>query len=487
MNLLPEPPMPELESPRVQAAMRVLGILPEDLEKREIADYDGIEPRYELFENKRRTLIGQVNARVLESPEEAELQGQEEVARDRNAAFMQKVLDAERRNMRKMALMAKKDVQKIVLEEFETKLTLHNGAERMEEGAERVRNLRKARDAKLKEIQKAAQKRAVKTTEVRNRAHQRMEEEAAELTSKLNEANDRAAKKMDDIAAEREEMRLKSRERELQTGERLAKHEHHQLRHRERAYDSIVAKYENHTERLADHLGQRQSNTEAIAQRHQESMERVQNHWEAKQRDTEAKYREILERHEEAKQRREELAAKKVKEYRVENTKRKTAFDARYDRLMKDQEETSNISRRLQQSAEAYSRSLSDSQIAALQMRGHHGDLVAANRQRLLRAHQYAQEQQLSKIDQMRQRVEFMLDSKRTADQRRTVMLKNCAAEKHHLGQEIYKVKSSPAEKMVKLLQELDPEPEAAARIREIMGQLGREKSLGGVEVPETV
>lgn len=486
-TLLPEPPMPDIDSPRVHAAMSVLGILPQELEKRELADYDGIEPRYELFETKRRMLIGQIGHMTSRSPDTTQLVSNEEASRSGNAAFMEKVLQAERRNFERMAWRAKKDTQKIVIEELETKLSIHNANKKMEESTTRLKALKKARNDQLKQLQKEAQKKADKNAEVRNRAEKRMEEEASELITKLEEANQKAATKMAAIAESHEELRVKGQERQVQITDKLARLEQQQLRHRQHKYDAIVAKDEAKMERLAEIVAMRQSQSEAIMQKQQDSMERVRTHWENKQKQTEDRYSEILKRHEIAKQKREELHAARLKDYSSKNKKERNAFEGRYERILKDLDEHPNVSRRLQQSSgsEPFERSLSDTQIAALSMRSHHVDLVAMNRERLRRAHHHAQEKQLNKIDMMRQRVEFMLHSKSQADKRRTMTLKNCAIEKHRLSDEVDKVKSAGAEKMMGLLEDIDPEPKAATRIREIMGHLGLEKLYGGGEEAE--
>mmetsp|Transcript_59444 Transcript_59444/g.173980 ORF Transcript_59444/g.173980 Transcript_59444/m.173980 type:complete len:495 (+) Transcript_59444:73-1557(+) len=476
MTLIPEPPVPDGDSPRVQAAMNVLGILPQELDKTTLEENGFMEPRYELFENKRRILMGQVGDMASRSPDALQVfyNSEEAPKGNPNGAFMAKVLAAEQRNFDRMALKAKKDVQKIVLEELEAKLTLHNAGKRMEEGAQRVKAMKKARDDQLAALKKEAQKRAERNAEVRNRAAKHMEEEAQELLGKLDEANTRAANKLSEIAAGHEEMRVKGQERQAQIGERNARLEQQQLRHRERQYDGIVAKHEAKMERLEHTLLARQCMSEATLQRHEDSMERVRQHWEKKQQKTEERYSQILKRHEGAKVQRETVLAGQIKEYTTRNAKERNGFVNRYERIQKELDEHPNISRRLQQSGDAkvFERSLSDSQISALSMRSHHRDLVGANRERLRRAHHHAQEQQLSKIESMRQRVDIMQNSKADADRRRTIMIKNCAIEKFHLEEAGAKADS------LRRLQEMDPEPQAAARIREIMTALGMEKLL---------
>uniref|UniRef100_A0A7S1PYQ3 Uncharacterized protein n=1 Tax=Alexandrium catenella TaxID=2925 RepID=A0A7S1PYQ3_ALECA len=464
--------------------MRVLGVTQQDLEKKELADYNGMEARFELFENKRRMLIGQVGDMATRSPGEHG-NADEGVHVNRNSAFMEKVLEVERINMERMAVRAKKDVQKIVVEELETKLILHNASKKMEASDLRLKALKKERNDKLLAIKKDAQKRADKNAEVRARHTRHMEEDAAKMIEKLGEAKTRADNKIAEVEQGWEENRIKGREKQAEIAKRTTRLEQQQLRYRERQYDGIVAKHEAKVMKLEETIAARQSQSEAIMQRHEDSLDRVREHWADKERRTQEKYDQIQQRHEAAKEKREAELAKQAKEFSMRNTKERNGFTNRYERIQKELARAPP-SRRLEQMSASgdgpFVRSLSESQISALRMRDHHTDLVSMNRERLRRAHHLAQEQQLEKIDSMRERVGFMLKSKASADHRRTFTLKNCAIEKFHLTNEVDKVKCSPADKMVKLVQEMDPEPEADKRIREIMGQLGLEKLLGPTE-----
>lgn len=480
--MLPEPPLPDLESPRVLAAMRVMGVEAQELAKREPAEM-GAPARYELMETKRRTLIQQINGLASKGPDSVQLASSASL-RSANSTFMQQVLEAEQKNFERMQMAAKSDVQKVVIEELETKLQMQQTAKKMEEGAQRMKQLTKSRDEKLAQLKKEAQKRAEKNADVRAKAARQAEREAEELKNQLTEANEKAERKIETIAVGREEARQQAHEKQLLIAERQAKLEQAQLRLREKQYDGIVAKHEAKIEKLNESLLNRQSQSEVILRKQQESMERVRNHWEEKQRQTEERYMKILDRHDGAKQKRVEKADVQAKEIRVRNAKERNAFVARYERIVKDLENHPNVSRRLKymESTTIGERSLSDSQISALQMRGHHAELVNDNRDRLRRAHHHSQEQQLAKLAQMRQRVEDLEDCKVMANTRRMGTLKNCAIEKHRLENEVFKIKSAKPEKMVPLLDTLEPDPEASERIKEIMGQLGLQQTAGGGE-----
>jgi len=138
--------------------------------------------------------------------------------------------------------------------------------------------------------------------------------------------------------------------------------------------------------------------------------------------------------------------------------------------------------RRLTQSAGSLAcleKSLSDSQLLALEQRQHYFDLAASNRHRLQRAHHNAQEQQLGKLQDMRDRVDALLESKTRADDRRMVMQRNCAVQKAHLEHEMFKIKRAPPEKMAGMLHDLQPEPKAGARIQKLQQQLGLVPAAG--------
>merc|ERR1712008_232054 len=250
---------------------------------------------------------------------------------------------------------------------------------------------------------------------------------------------------------------------------------------RECQYETILNHHAETNDRLQQRRQSWQSQSEETLQKQQGSMMRSREHWENKQRETEENYFNNLSRHERAREKREAAAQEYAKNLSKANSKARSAFESRYQSVQREIEKRSP-DRRLTQSAGSLScleKSLSDSQLLALEQRQHYFDLAASNRDRLQRAHNNSQDQQLGKLQTVRDRVDALLDSKARADNRRMGMQRNCALKKSHLEHEMFKIKSAPPEKMVGMLRDLQPEPKAAARIKKLQQQLGLEPAAG--------
>eukprot|EP00913_Durusdinium_trenchii_P009501 g8930.t1 len=116
MEELAAPPSINMQSPRVRAAMKVMGIIPADLEQKELEEFEGNKNKHLLFEKKRRILVTQVSALASRGPQDGStlLGG---AGGDRNANFLEEVLRKERETMEVMARMAKKDIQSTVIKD----------------------------------------------------------------------------------------------------------------------------------------------------------------------------------------------------------------------------------------------------------------------------------------------------------------------------------------------------------------------------------
>lgn len=474
--------MPNLGSPRVKAAMRVLGVLPKELEKLDASKLDA--GRFELAEKKRRHLVASIAGLAEKGSEVSGKHGGESTSSLNNAAFMEEVLRAEKANMERMARMAKKDVQKTVLQELEAKLQWTQGQKKQQENEQRMKDFKKARAEKLKVLAKEAQKRADKNTEARARYDRQLEEHATNLTNQLNAQAEKAAAKIRDIALGREEHTAKQAEKKILVEERRRNHEDNKVNHRLKMYDDIQKKHLQTLERFDEINGLRQSNTALMDQRKQESRDRVKHHWEQKQLQTEQKYREICDRHDAAGNHRTAVAEAAMKEFRTKNNRARSQFESRYERIQTDLEKHPNLSRRLiKMQAMASSDSMQgwsscpELKLAeikkAAEKQGHHTWLVSENRSRISRARAHSVEQQLNKIEMMRQKTQAMLDSRATADARRMSVMRNCALAKTHFEDQVQRVKDSGPTKIITLLEEIEMEPEARARVNHILRELG--------------
>jgi len=482
-TMQPEPDMPNLTSPRVQAAMRVLGVLPEELERKmETATSEGDQRKLAMFERKRRSLIEEIH--LLSSAGSTGVgvspSGSQSLQR-KHSTFLNKVLEAERATMEKMEIQAKKDVQKVVIQELETKLVMQQGAKRLADGEARLNKLIKDRDEKLKAMRKEAQKKSERTADVRMRAVRQQERDAEHTMEQLAEATQRAEGKMRALDEARAEARQQSAEKLASVQEKQHTRVEGELHAREYQYETIMNHHADTMGRLQKRLQSRQSQSEEMLQKQQSSMMRVREKWESKQREIQENYFNNLSRHEKAREKRETAAQEYARNLSKANSKVRSAFESRYERVQRDLERR-EPDKRLTQSASSLAsleKSLSESQVLALEQRRHYFDLAASNRDRLQRAHYNSQEQQLGKLQGMRDRVDALLDSKIRADDRRMVMQRNCAVQKYHLEHEMFKVKSAPPDKMAGMLRDLQPEPRAAERIQELQQQLGMQPAAG--------
>jgi len=482
-TMQPEPVMPKLSSPRVQAAMRVLGVLPEDLERRtELATGEGDQRKLAMFERKRRQLIDEIH--VLSTSRSGGLgvsPSTSQFQQRRQGAFLDKVLEAERANLERMEIAAKRDVQKVVVDELEAKLVMQQGAKRLEDSKARLNTLIKERDQKLRVVRKEAQKKNERIADVRMRAARQQEKDAEHTMQKLGEATQRAESKMRALDEVRAEARQQSAEKLASIQERQHGFVEDQLHSRESQYETIMNHHAKTMDRLQQRVQSRQSQSAEILHKQQSSMMRVREHSENKQREIEENYCNNLSRHERAREKREAAAQEYARNLSKANSKTRSAFESRYEYVQRDIAKRSP-DRRLTQSASSLAcleKSLSDSQLLALEQRQHYFDLAASNRHRLQRAHHNAQEQQLGKLQAVRDRVDAVLESKARADDRRMVMQRNCAVQKAHLEHEMFKIKSAAPDKMAGMLRDLKPEPKAAARIQKLQQQLGFEPAVG--------
>ncbi|CAE8613686.1 unnamed protein product [Polarella glacialis] len=484
-TMMPDPPMPNMGSPRVRAAMKVMGLTLADLEKKALEAFGGMESTHLLFEKKRRVLVHQVHHLATKGP-----QGSTETdfaaphgGTERNATFMDEVLRKERASFEVMQRMAKKDVQMTVIKELEGKLQVHLSAKKMEESVSRQKELKKELNEKLSLAKKEAAKKLEKSIEARVKAARQKEQRSEQLRKELGEADERVAKVLDTIAHSRDDEIEQNRVKFMEMAEKQAQYKEGKFQELLALHDTIEQRDVRKAE-LLETLASRHSNKEEIARKQQLTKQKVHDWQIEKQEHIDQKYREAVDRQEQALQVRETNLTARLKEFKKTNNQKRAAFDTRYEKVLKEREKP-HSSQRLQRSASETLVSPKERQelLHAREEATNHVALAASNRERLQRAHGHAVEQQISKLQNMRDRTQVMLDARTEADRRRMMVLRNCAIEKHHLSQKVDRVKDSGAEKMLKLLGDMDVDHDAAVRINEILGDLGL-PPLGGV-VPE--
>lgn len=492
--------------------MRVLGILPREIEKPDPAQFEGRQDLFKLQVQKRLNIIDEVKRKADEAGEGAGagkfgVDSTGLTREERNALFMEQVAKAERENQIRMQKLAKKDVQKVVISELEAKLSAHKAKKKQQESAQRMKEMTKARDDDLANRKKVADKKQEKNQEVRNRAITAMAEHNEEVTATLAKANARAEKKIEEIAAGHAEQKEKNGEKRVMIFERQAEYERGLYRGRVVAYGEHCEKMQNKIDMLEEKLAARQNNMEEIAAKQRQCSENVKIHQHEKQVAVEKKYFEILDRHDTAAKTRKENMSALLKEYQTRNVKRKAAHESRFDRLheefLKDpgmkvtasdapgspkftperayvrKSAREKEAARLEKEGETgIVKSASDSKLlATFEHRKSHVQLAEENRQRLRRAHHYAVDAQLDKLLQMRKKVEIMQGSKAEADRRRTAVTAKCSLEKMHMTERVDRVKNSAdPDKMFAMLEELDPDQDAVTRINELLDGLAMPK-----------
>lgn len=484
----PDLPIPNVDSPRTKAAMRVLGVHPADLEKQDLEASGGLESRHLLLEKKRRVLVAQVTNLASKGPQGSTHpieKGEYPIAPgpERNSTFMEQVIQKEQQNLEKLQRMAQKDIQKTVITELEAKLDLHRASKKQEEGAHRMRELQKERNEKLKAQQKEQEKRDQRSKEVRERNHRQVLEHCEELRAEIAKKDEKVAKSIQAIADSRVAGREAGAQKFIDNAARVARHEDGLLNRRFNMVDEIEDKHSKSQQRLLEAKGARASNKQAILEKEMQCRAKVAKFWVEKQAEIDDKYRTAVQRSKDAQAFRRENHQKALKEFKVNNQKARSAFESRYERVQNEHErELEKLKEHGEMKrtrSEALFRSERPELLQAREDAENHMHLAASNRERLRRAHHHAVEQQIDKLLSMRERVQVMEDAKAEADRRRMMVLRNTAIEASHLEDKVSRFKDAGAEKMIALLSSTELDAESAKRINEILGELNL-PPLGG-------
>lgn len=476
----PNPPAPSLGSPRTNAAMRVLGVRKPDITPFEKTQFPG-ELKFEYSERKRRQIIDQVHTLASSSPQGGGHIG----SGDQTSAFLDEIARIERENLMTMRKMAKRAGQDEVLIELAGKVQDAKSREKQAESRARLKELQKERDAKLAAMKKEAAKRAERNNDARKRAETKREEEA-----------DKVLKHMDEVA-ERVERTLKAEETkrldrvEVQKAAAAQKQDHvknlvvQDWADRDAKYAEIREKDEATKVHLARIADSDKAARDELAAKLASAVDKAARLQVEKQKKKDDNYMAILARHEESAAKKKEFEAKRDKEMITRHNKERQNHENRYDRILKEIEEKEEESLQNLIEGKHFGRSKSSSMPIAgqkspalqrtLELHDSMEHLTQWNITRLRRAHSYSQMEALKKIEGIRQKVDTIHQSRRTAAQRRMLMVKNCAVERSQLQLQLERIRDSGPKKMSKLLGELEPEPEAATKINEMLKSLNME------------
>jgi len=466
---MPPEPALSLGSPRTLAAMRVLGILPKDIQTRERSTFPEGQPgdiRNEAFETKRRQLMhsvtGMASDKSLDLTKSAS--GGEDVGgpSDATNAFLADVMAREQVSIDKMRKRAKADVQSIVLVEMEAKKQVEIREVKADAHRKRMVDLKKKQDEFLKAQKKEAEKKLEKSIEVRARAERKLEEESAALMAEVIKKDARVEAQLKERELGWVENKVTQQALRVVKYDSIAKFKSKEWGGREKIYDDSVKRTFAAEDRLDELQAELQAHQAAKSDKTDGVIAKARKELSLAQGVKDVAYLERIKVHEKKKEVRESYAKETQKEYATANKKARANFEKNYERALKDREFI-NISPRMTKSMSCnYTTSpawLTEGSVKAFETHHTMGELRQMNLQMIARAHHFHQNQGVNKIADMRHRVKALSDSREETQLRRYDMMKNCAIEKHHLTFQVEKIRDAPPEKMNSLLEQMGMPP----------------------------
>jgi len=463
----PEPAMSlkSPRSPRIEAAMKVLGILPKDIEPRERTIFpEGQEGDIcaEAFEVKRRQLMHSVTGMASDSGHDITKEASGAAGDERTAAFLADVMMREQASIDKMRKRAKADVEKIVLEEMAQKEQVAVREAKLAEHKARMVVLAKAQAEKIKADKKIAAQKLEKSIQVREKNNRMMEKQAEELFAEVQTKDERVKAQLKERDLGWAENLIKKQDERVQNYERIKVFKSTGWGEREKMYESTVkrttaaeVRYQEHMAAEAAHLAARSDKTAGVIASAKEQLG-------LEQGVKDVAYLERLKVHEKKKEIRETFAKAAEKEYAASNKKARANFEKNYERALKERAIVLVSPRMTKSMSESYTTHpawRTEDSLKAFATHHTMGELRQLNLQTAGRAHVFQQQQALHKIQNMRDRVDLLRAGREQTQFRRYDMIKNCSIEKHHLTFQVEKVRDAPPEKMNHLLEQMGMTP----------------------------
>jgi len=471
MVCTPMPPEPAMSlksprSPRIEAAMKVLGILPKDIEPRArdiFPEGQEGEIRMEAFEVKRRQLMHSVTGMACDNTHDLAKEASAGGGQDeRTAAFLADVMMREQASIDKMRKRAKADVQKIVLEEMAQKEQVSIREAKLAEHRQRMVVLAKAQAEKIKADKKEAAKKLEKSIEVRAKNDRLQEKASADLFAEVQKKDERVTAQLKERdLGWAENLITKQVEREANY-ERITKFKSTGWGVREKMYEGTVKRTDAATVRLGEVMAAQAAHQAAKSDLTAGVIAAAREQLGLEQGVKDTAYLERLKVHEKKKEIRETFAKAAEKEYAASNKKARANFEKNYERALKEREVVLVSPRMTKSMSESYTTNpawRTEDSIKAFVTHHTMGELRQLNLQTAGRAHVFQQQQALHKIEGMRHRVDMLRSGREQTQFRRYDMIKNCAIEKHHLTFQVEKVRDAPAEKMNHLLEQMGMQP----------------------------
>jgi len=444
------------------AAMRVLGIVPQDMAAKDRSTLpEGLagEVRAEAFETKRRQLMHSVCSMAGDKSIDLSKSASEPgVGSAATNAYLAAVMAKEAASMSKMRHRFKADVQKIVIDEMASKKVVEIRMAKLEEHRKRMVEKAREQAAEIKKTQAEAEKKKEKSRQVRIKNDQQIEKASKDLWEELVVKDARVEAQL--VAREEgwEINRVNKQAERVKLYEGIEVFKSKGLGVREKMYDVSVKRTEDSETRLAQQQEEFQIHQAAKSDKTDGVIARARMALGAAQAEKDEAYLERLKVHDKKKEVREGLAKERLKEIIKENKTWRTKFEkegaprAQKERDQAGQQMSPMLTKSMSGNFTTSPAWMTDDTIKAFEKHHTMGELRQVNLQLLRRAKQYQQTQSLSKIEDMRHRVKAFQDSKDEAQYRRYDMMKNCAIEKHHLTFKVAKVRDAPPEKMNSLL-----------------------------------
>lgn len=459
-------PMPSLEnvsqeSPRVRAAMRVLGIHRKDLEVRSRESFEkdfskeAAEARYETFERKRRHLLKQ----IVDLSHNTKPSGDVSTFTVNNDTFLQEVMAREAANLQKLRERGKHDVRNICMDELAIKNQAAETLKKQEEQQKKLKENQKAIQDKLKLQRAEADKKKEKGLVNRERADAHREESAQKLMADIKASNE----KKEGLVRQKIEVHHEHVAQKAEAWKKISARQDgfmaQQWCDREHMYADYLDRHEKSAEGLATIIQKERSKYSGLQAKLDSAVIKARELQEKQDKDRRGKHEQFVSHEQVVRDRKVEDNTKKWQEIIGNRRKAEQIYKQRYETLLKEKgrrwEDNSRLTRSFSDMSDLKSSRYLEQSMRVKESSAMMDDLVSANRERNARAHQHHQEQALNKVALIRKRVDDLAQGKFNAQQRRYDAIKNCAIEKMKLEDEVTRIRDAPADRMNKMFDEL--------------------------------
>mmetsp|Transcript_79310 Transcript_79310/g.137514 ORF Transcript_79310/g.137514 Transcript_79310/m.137514 type:complete len:496 (-) Transcript_79310:114-1601(-) len=429
----------DLESPRITAAMKVLGIDEKDLQATKVPEEAAKDsPRaevmlrkQELMDRKRRQLIREIEMTADALDEDAleailsptSMESAEEVD-------LKELLDLEKKKIDSKRERVKLDLQKEISREMESKQLHEANQKSRDEWKKRLEEKQKGTKEEIMKRQDEKIKRDQKMDDKLKSVAKAEWQKRREMMKKLNETNERVSKQIADRkqmwADVQEERRKKMGEiaqknldfRMADEEEKLRKHERNAQRERER---------EARLERLEEEAHQKkEDNRSKFSEKMQIVNDRLRQETQKKEKSFQENQEKWKVVHQQGATLREEASQKvrtaRDKDFNKWQSNRNTQRRNYVERMKEMKQEVQAADQR---SKETRANHLEESVYKKAEMRSYLAEVVEQNKARITRSDEYEREQMLAKIRATKNKIETHCETKKQIVNYRTNALRD--------------------------------------------------------------